>query len=139
MPYFHIVPSAGDWYSWERTTICRFIVLLEKLQNHEAIETCLEQEVKVWLGFAELELEAEQKLDELKKRLGFRALILQGKRPSGLKAAMIYIIAKERGWDIITQKQLAETYGCTEVSVQNNRKLLKQLIQNPDMKQGEKT
>jgi len=86
------------------------------------------------LEFAELELEAQKRLEDLKRQLGVKALILQGKRPSGLIASMCYIIAKERGWDIITQKQLAETYECTEVSVHNNSKLLKQLMENPAMK-----
>ncbi len=80
--------------------------------------------------FAELELEAENRLTDLKKRLGFKALKLQGKRPSGLKAGMCYIIAKERGLDIITQDKVAEIYGCTWITVHKNVKLLKQLMQD---------
>jgi len=81
------------------------------------------------LEFAELELEAEKRLSDLKSSLGFKALILQGLRPSGLKAAMIYIIAREKGWDTITQHELAETYRCTEVTIHEKRKLLRRLMQ----------
>jgi len=86
------------------------------------------------LEFAELELEAEKRLEDLKRQLGGKALTLQGKRPSGLKAAMCYITAKQRGWDIITQKHVAEIYGCTEISVANNSKLLKRLMQDNGVK-----
>ena len=85
------------------------------------------------MKLAELELEAEKKLAELKRRLGFEAIKLQGKRPSGLKAAMCYIIAKEKGFDI-TQSQAAEIYGCSWYLLHNNVKLLKQLMRNPVMK-----
>jgi len=87
--------------------------------------------------FAELELEAENRLEKLKRRLGREAIKLQGKRPSGLKAEMCYIIAKERGLDI-SQDKVAEIYGCTWVTVHKNVKLLKQLMQDDVVKLKEK-
>jgi len=87
-----------------------------------------EEDKKKALVIAELEPEAQRKLEELTKQLGSEGVKLQGKRPSGLKAAMHYITAEGRGLNP-TIRQMAELYECTDTTVSNNVKLLKQLMQ----------
>jgi len=76
-----------------------------------------------------LEVEAKNKLEALGSD---EAIKLQGKKPSGLIAGMIYVLAKERGLSgVVTQTLLAETYGITPQTAMKNVKLLKELMQNP--------
>jgi len=80
-------------------------------------------------GIDELELTASHMLQELKRRLGWRAIALQGKKPSGLVAAMVYIIAKQKGLDV-TQPQLSDVYNVSTSLIYNNRKLIEHILRD---------
>jgi len=110
-----------DWRWWREREA--------KVVEERAVQLKTGELRKAWAKslIKEMEVEAKNKLGQLGSG---EAIKLQCKKPSGLIAGMIYILAKERG-HVITQTQLADTYDITTQTIMKNVKLLKQLMQNP--------
>ncbi len=81
----------------------------------------------------ELDGEARETLVELMELLGADSVKFQGKKPSGLVAAMSYILAKMEGLPV-SQTRVAEQYGVSDMLVYQNRKLLEQAIKDKGLK-----
>lgn len=73
--------------------------------------------------FVKLCIEAEKLVQDLMAK----HIKLQGKKPSRLKVAMIYILAETKGLDV-TFNQLHLIYNCYGESFFRNKKLLKEAM-----------
>lgn len=80
-----------------------------------------------------LDREARRTFAELKELLGKDALKMQGRKPSGLIAAIYYILAREEDL-IVSQAELAEYYRISEPCIRENIKLLQQLMKDKSPK-----
>jgi len=85
-----------------------------------------------WKG-KELDRYARETLDELKELLGTDSVELQGKSPSGLKAALFYMLAREEGLSA-SQSSIAAGYGVAEQTAYRNRRFLERLMKEKRLK-----